>query len=77
MSEYKQADEAGKRTSVAGHNERLVINLLGNDEKVDELLTAIDKAARDESTYEYGLPLWSDGSKEILRKIVIKWIAGL
>lgn len=57
--------------------DRLVINLLGNDAKVDELLNAIDKAARDENSYEYGLPLWNEGNKEILRKIVLKWIAGL
>ena len=57
--------------------ESIVIDLLLNDEKTDELLSALDSAAKYENSYEYGLPLHDDGAKELLRRVVHTWVAKL
>ena len=69
--------ETSEPADAAGRLDWLVIKLLGNDDKVDELLSNLNQIATDVDSYEYGLPLYADGSKELLRKAVIKWIAGL
>jgi hypothetical protein len=55
----------------------LVVKLIGNDEKVDKLLFALNDISQDIDTYEYGLPLSDEGNKELLRKAILKWLAGL
>lgn len=77
IAKAEAADKHQTEQAEASNLNDLVINLLGNDEKVDELLNNISGAAIEHNSYEYGLPMYDDGQKEILRKTVLKWIAGL
>lgn len=52
-----------------------VTNLLKAPEIVDALLEKLDKIARDQSAYEYGLPIHTDACKAQLREAVYRWIS--
>lgn len=49
--------------------------LIADSEIVNALLSKIDEIAREQNSYEYGLQLYDDGQKALLREAVIKWIA--
>jgi hypothetical protein len=55
----------------------IAIRLLGDDSKIDELLDSLQDAATYAGPCEFGLPIHNDGDKELLRKAVLKWVAGL
>lgn len=50
-----------------------VEDLVKNPAKCDELLEVLDEIAKDVSHYEYGLPLYDDGSKARLREAIYQW----
>lgn len=53
-----------------------VEDLVKNPAKCDELLEVLDEIARDVSSYDYGLPMYDDGSKARLREAIYQWAAG-
>ena len=55
----------------------VVSHLLSDDKKVDNLLNSLSTVAASVNFSEYGLPLIDKGEKELLRKVVLKWIATL
>lgn len=52
-----------------------VETLVNNPAVVDELIAAIDAAARKQSSYEYGLPLYEEAQSAMFREIVYRWAA--
>lgn len=53
----------------------LLVYLVTNEEKLNSLLKEIDVIARDEDSYEYGLPLWCDNCTARLREAIYRWAA--
>lgn len=63
---------------LSANQDQLVLTLLRDDSKIDSLLQVLDQGAQSVgNSFEYGLPLYADGEKEVLRKIVLKWIDSL
>lgn len=72
----KTSDDWDRLEEEAGQ-EGIVKQLLNNDSNIDELLEEIDDKAKEESFYEYGLPLYSEASKDRFRKLIIQWVSNL
>lgn len=53
-----------------------VEDLVKNPDKCDELLEVLNEIARDIDAYEFGLPLYDDGSKARLREAIYQWACG-
>lgn len=51
-----------------------VNNLLKDPDVVDALLEKLDEIARDQSAFEYGLPIHNDPCKAQLREAVYRWV---
>ena len=54
----------------------LLLALVTDTPRCMQLLEALDKAAKDESSYEYGLPLWSEPQCARLREVLYRWACG-
>lgn len=52
---------------------QLIANLISDDTEIDALIDEIDFAARECSSYDYGLPL-HDPYREVFRKIILRWV---
>lgn len=54
----------------------LLMQLVSDTPRCMALLDAMDKAAKEESKFEYGLPLWDDAHAARLREVLYKWACG-
>ncbi len=75
MSEKKQLDVDHNSNSSQMHE--LVINLLSKPESIDSLIHALNEAARDYDSYEYGLPIHKGDHLFKMRMIIIEWLKDL
>ena len=66
-----------KPSELAVGVDTIVIRLLKNTKKMNELIHGLDDVARDMCSYEYGLPISDDGQMARMREVIIKWIAGV
>ena len=55
----------------------IAIRLLGDKQKISDLVASLHGIAVDVSTTEYGLPIYDEGSEALLEMAVLKWVAGL
>lgn len=51
----------------------LLLQLVEDTPRCMALLTALDKTAKEQSSYEYGLPLWDESQAARLREVLYKW----
>lgn len=54
-----------------------VVLTLANEEAVNAMLAEIDEIARDSCNYEYGLPMYDEGSKARMREAVYRLMGRL
>lgn len=56
---------------------QMVVNLMRDDAKVEELLGTINELSRKENSYEYGLPTHDAGQMSLLKTAVLLWVQSL
>ena len=54
----------------------LLMQLVADRRSCMALLEALDKAAKEQNHYEYGLPLWDEPQAARLREVLYKWACG-
>ena len=54
----------------------LLLQLVLDTPRCMALLTALDKVAKEENSFEYGLPLSDEAQASRLREVVYKWVCG-
>ena len=54
----------------------LLLALVKDEQRCMQLLEALNKAAKEASSYEYGLPLWDEPNCARLREVLYRWAAG-
>lgn len=54
----------------------LLLALVSDEPRCMRLLEALDKAATQENSYEYGLPLWGEPQAARLREVLYRWACG-
>lgn len=50
-----------------------IIDLIKDQDKCDQLLKAIDEAAKDCDKSEYGLPIYNSAYMAVMREVIYKW----
>ena len=54
----------------------LLLALVSDTPRCMKLLKALDEAAKEQSSYAYGLPLWDEPQAARLREVLYKWACG-
>lgn len=54
-------------------NNSKIFEFLQHPEIVDELICDLNFASQKHSSYEYGLPIYNDEAKAVLREIIMRW----
>ncbi len=55
-------------------NNSKVFKILQHPEIVDELICDLNFAAQEHDSYEYGLPIYNNEAKAVLREIIMRWL---
>jgi len=54
----------------------LLLVLVKDEQRCMQLLEALNKAARQVDSYEYGLPLYNDSHRALFRELLYRWVSG-
>jgi hypothetical protein len=54
----------------------LLLVLVRDEQRCMQLLEALNKAARQVDSYEYGLPLYDESHRARFRELLYRWVSG-
>lgn len=75
-AEVRLSDGLERAAPTRAESAELLLQLVADTPRCMALLEALDKAAKEQNGYEYGLPLWDEPQAARLREVLYKWACG-